>query len=80
MSEQTKLDIAEAGAFAMILIIITALLLVEACMMPYLLRTLDFVSAALLASIATSVLMGIGYFSFKGIIRVVSDNIWRLKK
>ena len=79
MSEQTKIDIAEAAAFAMIPIVITSMLLVESFMIPSMLRDLDFVSAALLASFFTSILMGVGYFAFKTLISVAND-IWRSKQ
>lgn len=77
MREQTKLDIAEAGAFAMIPIMITAMLLVEAFMMPYLLCSLDFVTAAVLASILASISMGICYFVIKQLLHLAKNILWR---
>ena len=58
----------------MIPIMITAMLLVEAFIMPYLLCSLDFVTAAVLASILASISMGICYF----VIKQLRDLIQRL--
>ena len=78
MSNETKIDALESVAFAMFPIIITATLLVEACMMPYLLRFFDFIDAAIMASILASIMLGSGYFLLKSMIRIL-QNKWRFK-
>ena len=79
MSDETKIDALESVAFAMFTIIITATLLVEAYLMPYLLRSSDFLNAAIMASIFASISLGSGYFLLKSVIRFLQNFYWRYK-
>ena len=79
MNEDTKIDILEAVSFAMVPIVLTSTVLIEFCMFPWLMRSLDWYNSILAAGLLTSIIFGCGYFVFKEIIRISQNTYWRFK-
>lgn len=79
MSTETKQDIADACAVAMLPVFITAVVVMDALLYPYLYGTFGFFNAAFIASIIAGALTGISYLVIAVVVRILIKHIRRSK-